>query len=159
MRSIDAVHPGAYTLLGTVSSGISMHSINQRVVALLLVGVLNATCFFALTCAAVCAWGSCPQRLNPIQADACHQGNSAPSHRHGEHPGAQCPGQSLPLAVGPTPSGPDLVSGLQVTASAFSASCVPNLVRTDPPRASRSHSPPGDLSGRSICQKESLLRI
>jgi hypothetical protein len=137
-----------------------MHTLNQRVVALLLVGVLNAACFFAVGCATVCAWGSCPQQLNPIQADRCHHGSSAPSHPHDEHQDAQCLSQSLLLAVGLTPSGPDVVSGLQATASiVFLRSSVLNLVRTGPPRATRSHSPPGDLSGRRICQRESLLRI
>ena len=159
--SIDEVQPRRLYFFGsTVSSGISMHTINRRLVAMLLVGVLNAAWFFAVGCASVCALGSCPQQLNTSQADRCHHGSDAPSHRHDEHQEAQCPSQSLLLAGGLTPSGPDVVPGLQATASiVFSPSCVPNLVRTGQLSATRSHSPPGDLSGRSICQKESLLRI
>jgi len=155
---IDGVQPWhLYSLRRAVSSGTSMRSINQRAVALVLIGVVNTACFFALGCAARCVWGSCPQQLNPTPADKCHHRRSAPSHRHDEQ---QCPGQSLLLAAGLTPSGPDVVSSLQATARVvFSPSYVPSLVGTGPLHATRSHSPPGDLSGRSICRKESLLRI
>ena len=133
-----------------------MRSINQRVVALVSIGVLNAACFFALGCAAVCAWGSCSQQLNPTPADRCQHGKNAPSRQHDER---QCPGQSLLLAAGLTTAGPDVISGLQAAASVFSPSCFADAVRTGPLRATRSRFPPGELSGRSICQKASLLRI
>ena len=134
-----------------------MRSINQRVVALVSLGFLNAACFFALGCAAVCAWGSCSQQLNPTPSDRCQHGKNAPSRQHKER---QCPGQSLLLAAALATAGPDVVSGLQATTGVvFSPNRFADVVQTGPLRATRSHSPPGGLSGRSICRKESLLRI
>jgi hypothetical protein len=155
---IDGVQPEhLYFIIRTESSGTRMRGINHRVVAILLIGVVNAACFFAPGCATVCAWASCPHRPNATQPDNCHHRRNPASHKHDEQ---QCPGRSLLLAAGLTPSGPYVVSNPQAAAHVgFAPSCVPDLVRTGPLGATRSHSPPGDVSGRIICQKASLLRV
>jgi hypothetical protein len=156
LRSLTEWNSGIYTARAA-SYSTSMRGINQRAVALHLAGIVAAASFFALSCTAQCASVSCLHRLNPTHADNCHHRSNPPWH---QHDGQRCPGQSLLLATGAIPSAPDAVPNIQATASlAISPGRISNLVGTSRLAATCSHSPPGEVSGRGICQKESLLRI
>src|SRR5215467_12645662 len=78
--SVDGVSSAhLYFIVRAASSGTRMRGINQRVVTFLLIGVVNAACFFAPGCATLCAWASCPHRLDATPADNCHhRGDSSP---------------------------------------------------------------------------------
>ncbi len=137
-----------------------MRSARQRVVVIAIIAVLNAGWFYAVGCAALCAFQACPQRLAQAPEERCHHESSSPSERDYRDEHSTCPQHSFPTAIVVLPAGPNTTLDLQsgsvfATATDFlpmTSACLAPFVSI------HSGSPPG-WNGRTICQIESLLRI
>ena len=145
--------------------GIStVRSTGQRVVAITTIAVLNAAWFFAIGCAAVCAFASCPRQAPQRRAseEACDHKSELPqpqSDNSSHH--SSCPDQNYFIAGVARQAAPDAISCLRsgsnrVGLVEFHSSLTPRRV---PLRNALSHSPPGLSAGRALLQRESLLRI
>ncbi len=140
-----------------------MRSTAQRVVAIVVMAVLNAAWFFTIGCAALCAFASCPQQRQPTAAESCHHKGQIPTKPDGgDHPKSPCPERGYAAVGIVLPASRDVTPGLQGGGSqrppldSWSWHPVAQFVS---PCDIFSHSPPGVLTGRAICRKESLLRI
>jgi len=140
-----------------------MRDPQQRAVAVTLVAVLNAASFDAIGCAALCAIRSCPQQFTRERRDQCrHQGLPAPGNQRQNKEKSTCPDHtSYPTAVVILAAAPGVTPGLQN----LSPRTAPNFdgasssVPVAPLGGSSAHSPSEFSTGRTICQKQALLRI
>ncbi len=139
----------------------------RRGIAVVLVAVFNAACFYTLVCPALCAFRTCAPQPESSGTQPCHNHRqqaprSQPSDR--QHEGNRTPDCTAHGHVTGTftlPAGfayaRDLTSGMAWLALTNGAGAGTGgsflrqiIVLT---------SPPGFLTGRTVCSKKSLLRI
>ena len=144
----------------TVIEGHEMGHASRRGVSFALILGLNTAWLYAVMCASLCAAGVCPNEMMPGMGEQCH-------HEQAPGPNQQCPchepsclWQGHPRVFF-VPAGNQVPVDFQsLTAGVFpTASMVPATYAPDTSPDTSSHSPPGVSTGRTICQKESLLRI
>jgi hypothetical protein len=141
---------------------LTIRTFRQRAVAVAVIAVLNAAWFFSIGCAALCAFGPCPQKRAPVADGQCHHSGQIPLPRqHHQSPQSPCPDHVYPVASLVPASAPDITPGLQ--SGTLLAGFIFLVGSTDtqfvPICDTPSHSPPGLSTGRVLLQKESLLRI
>jgi hypothetical protein len=128
------------------------------VVSLIL--LWNTAGFYATVCRALCAEDSCPQAM--VQSSFGQRSPSAGAFRSAAnkptHPDSRCSAHLCP--------GNCLAGSSQAQLRVESFEVHPPLATTTPAAPvlgigarPGTHSPPGFTSGRSICQKLTLLRI
>ncbi len=138
-----------------------MQGTKHRVVTVAVIAVLNAAWFFTIGCAALCAFASCPQSRQRAPEETCHHKGQSPMQQDDGHQRSPCPNHSFPMASLVLRAAPDITPGLQNSNSwlglvQLTTSPIPQFISV---RDIPSHSPPGFSTGRSVCQKDSLLRI
>ncbi len=133
----------------------------KRVVALATVALFNFTWFYSIACNSLCAFEVCPHQSKQQSEPRCHDDHTSPTSEHQDKQSKDCSTHSHPNPTFLAAPGFHVLPGLD----SGSAWAVPtNFVRlfpnhSDPLREAFCHSPPPYSTGRTICQKESLLRI
>ena len=127
-----------------------------------VIAVFNATWFFAGGCAALCAFGPCPQQDAPVAEERCHHNGQMPAPQQDHSaPRSPCPDHGYLVASLVPVAAPDITPGLHngtpIAGPPYLVGGTPTQLI--PVRDTLSHSPPGLVTGRVLLQKESLLRI
>src|SRR5262249_16303715 len=94
-------------------SRVNTRPLEQRIVALVAIGVLNVAWLSAVSCGVLWAFTSCPVRANPVQTEACHHGKNAPAPQHGGDHHASCPVQGYWTPSSVTDGRVELAASLQ----------------------------------------------
>ena len=142
-----------------------MAGLHKRTVAVAVIAVLNAAWFLSVGCAALCSLASCPQQQLPRDPydEGCHHKQSLPDpQRGGDDQKPSCPGHPLLTATAAVQATSNFMPRPQAGGSQWLAATPWGSLWVGQPvslPAAPSHSPPGSLSSRTICQKESILRI
>ena len=134
---------------------------SRRGVSLALILGLNAAWLYAVMCASLCAAGVCPNETPPAMSEHCQNkqasglNHSCPCHQ------PNCLWHGRPARVFLLPASIQAPPNLQRLAGRAvpSASMIPAANAPVAALDTASHSPPGGGTGRTICQKQSLLRI
>jgi hypothetical protein len=140
--------------------GMRLRRFPESGVALLMIGAFSVATFSAVSCGVRCAFSVRARQAHPATADCCHPGKHQSSGANPSGGHATCSLHGV-LTISSVP-----VSSLAVTLTlatvgrhAFPLSLSLALLQPLPFYSKVSHSPPGLITGRTICQKEALLRI
>ena len=148
--------------LSKQQGGLSARKVCQRFVAMAVVAVFNAAWFFAAGCGVLCAFGPCPQQHAPVAEERCYHNGQMPAPQQDQSaPRSPCPDHGYLVASLVPVAAPDITPGLQNGTPVTGLPCLlgGTAIRSVPVRDMLSHSPPGLSTGRSLLQRESLLRI
>jgi len=163
--STVSVHSLDYLEINSIEctkvEGHEMGHTSRRRISLALILGLNAAWLYAVACASLCAAGVCPNETTPAMSEHCHQEQSPGPNHQGPGHEQNCLLHGHPTNSFLVPAGNQTPPDLQALACRIFPS-VPITLFADGPIASldtSSHSPPGFSTGRTICQKQSLLRI
>lgn len=145
----------------SVALGRKMGHASRRGISLALILGLNTAWLFAVACASLCAVGICPFETTAAMGEQCHHqqvpgpNQKCPCHEQDCHWHGQPTGAFLVPAGGQAPPVSQRLVGRVLPAATIIPVSNAPVAALDTP----SHSPPGGSTGRTICQKQSLLRI
>ena len=109
--------------------------LSQRFVAVVVIAVFNAAWFFAVGCAALCAFGPCPQQHAPVTGESCHHNGPVPaSQQDHSAPKSSCPDHKYLAASAVPVAAPDITPGLHNGAP---VAALPYLLAAQPPGSLR----------------------
>jgi hypothetical protein len=138
--------------------GMRLRHFQKSAVALLMIGAFSVATFSAVSCGVRCAFSFRARQAHPDTADCCHPGKHQPSGANRSDGHATCSLHSV-LTISSVPASSLVVTLTLATVGRHALPLSLSLALLQPLPFYVSHSPPGLITGRAICQKEALLRI